>query len=263
MKISTLLSGTALSIAAVGASFAADLPLRNAPLAPAPIFLAAPTWAGFYVGVNLGVVHTKTQAGLGWYDYAYTPSVGYDSEQSATTFGALAGLTAGYNFQNGMFVYGVEADIGGVFNGKSTGSIPYTVTGTAETRGLGTLRVRAGIASGATLFFLTAGAAAVDHKISVDSLTDTSKSGSSSKWKWAPVAGAGIEHQLGGGWTAKVEGLYVFETKTTLLGADRCTNSWCQPYGKAFRTKTDHAVLRFGVNYRFGAAVEGPVLARY
>src|SRR5688572_14865848 len=56
-------------------------------------------WSGVYVGV---------QGGYGWgdNDYGYeSDRVGFDSD------GFVGGLTAGANWQNGSFVYGVEADI--------------------------------------------------------------------------------------------------------------------------------------------------------
>ena len=51
--INKLLAGTAMAVVPAVA-MAADLPVRGP--APAPVFVAAaPTWAGFYVGANLGV----------------------------------------------------------------------------------------------------------------------------------------------------------------------------------------------------------------
>ena len=63
---------------------------------------------------------------------------------------------------------------------------------------------------------------------------------------------------LGGGWSAKVEGLYVF-------GKSQSVTHYYEndptDYGKRFSTKASSAVVRFGVNYRFGGA--SPVVARY
>ncbi|MDB5569588.1 MAG: porin [Hyphomicrobiales bacterium] len=263
MKISTLLSGTALSVAAVTASFAADLPVRGPAVAPAPMFVAAPYWAGPYLGVNMGVMHSQTRAAYSnFYDDATGEDLGVGKHNS---FGGLVGVTAGYNFQAGNMVYGIEGDIGGVFGSKSDEllyrSSDYNNSTSAQTRALATLRARLGIASGASLFYVTAGAAAVQQKLSIigNYYAPDGKYGSTSKWKFAPVAGVGIEHQLGGGWTAKVEGLYVFETKQSVNSSFSS-----EGYGKTFAAKSSHAVVRFGLNYIFGApAAAGPVLARY
>lgn len=262
--INKLLAGTAMAIVPAVA-MAADLPVRS--VAPAPVFVAAaPTWGGFYVGANFGVMWSQAE---NTFDSSYLDGasvVAYGNNYrgtSSSNFGGLAGVTAGYNFQSGMMVFGLEADIGGVFGTKANSHeyYQYETGGDRSTQALGTIRARAGIASGASLFYLTAGVAAVRTKLSVYDLYDNypGKTGSKSEWKWAGVGGAGIEHQLGGGWSAKVEGLYVFPTTSTIRTFD--TN---EEYGKSFKAKTSHAIVRFGVNYRFGASASAaPVVARY
>ena len=122
--------------------------------------------------------------------------------------------------QSGNIVFGLEADLGGVFGSKATShdTYNYSTAGDRQTQGLGTIRARVGIASGASLFYITAGAAAVRTKLTAYEMYDNypGKTGSKSQWKWAGVGGAGIEHQLGGGWSAKVEGLYVFPTSSSV-----------------------------------------------
>jgi len=259
MKISALLSGTALTAVAAGAAFAADIPMRAAAPAPAPVFVAAPTWAGPYVGINLGVMHSNhdqlQQTEPDYYDYAFTCN-DYAYCASKTAFGALAGVTAGYNFQSGRFVYGVEADIAGVFNNEANFGWEGNEPTSTKVNAIGTLRARAGVASASSLFYLTAGVAAVQSKLAWAG-DDSDYVGSKSAWKWAPVVGAGIEHQLGGGWSAKIEGLYVFNVKSKLQTYNGDT-------GKSFRNDSDHAIVRLGLNYRFGGApAAAPVLARY
>lgn len=89
--IGALLAGVATS------AFAADLPTRKgpppAPYAPPPIF----TWTGFYLGLN---------GGGGWGSFHGSGQVGNFPNPS----GGLGGVTAGYNYQIGQFVTGIEAD---------------------------------------------------------------------------------------------------------------------------------------------------------
>ncbi len=257
MKISQLLTGTALTVIASGAAMAADLPGRAAAPSPAPVFVAA-NWSGAYVGVNVGMVATRTPGTV--FDLYSDGTTGYEAQPAAkgdSGHGALAGLTAGYNFQSGNLVYGVEADVGGIFGDKVVGTQGDEGFAKAQTKALATLRARVGLSTGATLYYLTAGVAGVQQKLSVGSNNDSAKAGSSSKWKIAPVAGAGVEQQLGGGWSAKVEGLYIFQTKNNLNGPMSGGSS------KAFSTKSSHVVVRVGVNYSFGAQSNGPILARY
>ena len=55
------------------------------------------SWAGPYAGVSLGYGFSGTT----------TPATG-----DVDTDGFLGGVFAGYNLQNGMFVYGIEGDVG-------------------------------------------------------------------------------------------------------------------------------------------------------
>ena len=80
-------------------AFAADVP---APVYKAPPPARAYDWSGPYVGGHLG------------YDWGRTRILDNVvlTEPGAPTNGAVGGLLAGYRWQSGMFVYGLEADIG-------------------------------------------------------------------------------------------------------------------------------------------------------
>ena len=91
MFIGALLAGVATS------ALAADLPTsKPAPpvaYAPPPIFI----WTGFYLGAN----------GLyGWGD-THGPGAAVFGNPS----GGMGGVTAGYNYQIGQFVTGLEGDV--------------------------------------------------------------------------------------------------------------------------------------------------------
>lgn len=98
-----------------GAASAADLPVK----APA---LAHYNWTGFYVGANLGWSFGRSSTD---YTIAGLPF----GSTSQRMDGILGGLQAGYNWQNGRGVFGLEADIqatGQKGNSSLTDFIPGT-----------------------------------------------------------------------------------------------------------------------------------------
>ena len=124
------LKGVAVAaLTAVGtmAAQAADLPTRKE--APAPIFVPPPfTWTGFYVGVNAGGIWPSGGRNASIFD----PNAGIDGgfinagfpgglgSQSA---GFIGGGQAGYNWQTGAFVLGVETDFDGSTLSKSFNNV--------------------------------------------------------------------------------------------------------------------------------------------
>ncbi|WP_155936695.1 outer membrane protein [Mesorhizobium ciceri] len=101
ISMKRLIIASTFLISACGASFAADAVMTEVP--------AGFNWSGGYVGIN---------AGYGWGSAdAVDPSSNFFEEDAGQTFdvstdGFLGGVQAGYNWQSGAFVYGVEADLG-------------------------------------------------------------------------------------------------------------------------------------------------------
>jgi outer membrane immunogenic protein len=154
------------------AAQAADIPVK-VPIYKQPIY----SWTGFYAGVN---------AGYGWRD----PSIDFGGNSTAELLfaagylprfltvdprGALGGLQAGYNWQSGALVYGIEADLdrASIKGSASASGAPFTFdcepflcpaigTFSAEQKldWLGTVRGRIGfLPAPAALFYLTGGLA--------------------------------------------------------------------------------------------------------
>src|SRR5437899_10016566 len=92
---------TAASISA----HAADLPVK-APTFKAPV-AAIYDWTGFYVGVNAGIGVGRDLTTIS------APATNFTEISYQSPFGALGGVQAGYNWQAGHWVFGVEADIQG------------------------------------------------------------------------------------------------------------------------------------------------------
>ena len=133
-----LLSG-AVALAALGWTLSAQAADMNYG-ARAPYTVNQPlnaySWAGPYLGVNLG--------------YAWGSVHNNPTEPS----GLVGGVQAGYNWQTGAFVWGVETDFqlsGGT--GNFRGSRPgIVVIGTADNEWFGTIRGRLGYAVDRWLF---------------------------------------------------------------------------------------------------------------
>ncbi|MBA1157122.1 outer membrane protein [Microvirga mediterraneensis] len=203
-----LLSSVALLGLASGA-LAADLPSRRA---PAPVIAAVPvfTWTGFYVGVN---------AGYGWNtndDFVFN-NVRYNLNDDG---GFVGGAQAGYNFQIGSFVVGLEGDIQYAdFGGNDILLADGTVADFNNSDWFGTVRARAGVAFDRALIYATGGFAFADG---------------ATGW----TVGGGIEYAITNNLSAKVEGLYVnLDQDDNFLGINN---------------DAEFGVVRAGLNFRFG-----------
>ena len=87
---------------------AADLPARMEPVAPvayAPAF----SWTGFYLGGELGWIQANPKYVTGALLLGAPFLVTSGSDKNGLTYGVLAG----YNYQVGQLVLGVEGDFAG------------------------------------------------------------------------------------------------------------------------------------------------------
>jgi outer membrane immunogenic protein len=194
--------------------------------APAPAYRAAPPipvfydWTGFYVGAHIGF--------------------GSDGDT-----GFLGGGQAGFNYQVGQWVLGVEGQISatsikdsvsGTFVVSSPGSLPVVGTAGAEASidWISTLAVRAGWAFDRWLVYGKVGGAWAH--VSVDAFANMgglSASVSADKTFSGWMLGLGTEYALWNNWTAK------FEYNMMDFGHD-------------FLNDDKVHVFKAGVNYRFG-----------
>ena len=172
----------AMALAAIGSATAAQA--ADMGYAPRSAYtvnqpLNAYSWAGPYLGGTLG------------YEWG---NVGNNPTKPS---GITGGIEAGYNFQNGPFVFGVEGDIN--FTGADDTFAPWKFSNPW----FGTVRGRAGYAFNNILFYGTGGLAFGELK----SLTFGGVSESHSSLGW--TLGAGAEFGLAQNWSAKIEYLYV------------------------------------------------------
>lgn len=256
LKNRSILATASLGLLAPGVALAADLPARVAPLAPAPL-MAPFNWTGFYVGA-FGGLHGMERRNEMLVPGDICDPATFPEGRCETTrpWGGLLGATAGYNWQRGSFVYGIEADFGTAFNNGSSIAVINpafpNAGGKSEVDMMGTLRARGGfLINDRTLFYLTAGYAALHQKTRFT----FGYAGSKSDWVGGLVVGGGFEAAINNNWTVKGEALYIPETnRSRVLDATG---------PKFFSVKNkNHVIVKLGLNYRFGDGA-APVLARY
>jgi outer membrane immunogenic protein len=184
-------------------TYAADMPVKAAYKAPAPIVLAL--WNGWYVGVS---------GGWGWGDAQQTDVTPFNSGVYDTD-GGLIGATLGYNWQNGSLVFGAETDLSYSWIKGSAPQPPGGNCGGAglgrcesEINTLGTVRGRVGYAFGNFLPYVTGGLAYA-HVHGEEGDVPPTAFGSGSKWVAGWTAGVGIEGKVNANWSAKAEFLYI------------------------------------------------------
>ena len=222
MRMSRVLFATiGLLGLAVTSVAAADLP-RAMPPTKAPAFLPAVySWNGFYLGINGGGAwgHSHWDNGVGGTDMS----------------GGLAGVTAGYNWQTGNWVFGLETDIdwSSIKGSFTNAACPFG----CETKNdwLGTARGRIGWAFNRWLPYVTGGAA-------FGNIKGTSGAISTTKTNIGWAAGAGLEYAFLGAWSAKIEYNYVDLGKVT-CGVGTCIADT--------DVKFKANIVKLGVNYRF------------
>jgi outer membrane immunogenic protein len=128
----------------------------------------AALWTGFYFGGHAGWSWGSTDV-HDVFDYKGDPI----ADNSVDTSGVIAGVQVGYNFRNGNFVYGVEADLGYLdLSGKGSFDLPNPkpsdrtgdISSTYSLSGglYGDLTARFGYATDKTLLYVKGGAAFVN-----------------------------------------------------------------------------------------------------
>jgi outer membrane immunogenic protein len=213
----------AVSTLATGA-FAADLPGRmSAPYYAPPIF----SWTGFYLGANAG--------------FGFGRGTNGGDSNFGNMSGGLAGITAGYNYQAGPLVAGIEADIdfGGIAG--STSPRPGTFT-SGNVTGLGSLRARFGYSMDRALFYVTGGYTGANMRGSLaDGASNPNFFFNQSNYLNGYILGLGLEYAVTGNLSLKAEYLYSYYGTANYFGGTRDSIS----------AGTNFSQIRGGVNYHF------------
>ena len=214
-------------------------------------------WGGFYLGGTLG-------AGFGT---AKQSDPDFNSGNFSAV-GMVGGATAGYNWQWGQTVVGLEADASySGIEGEGSGPAGDTCWGVpatckVELNWFGTARARLGYAFSRHLLFVSGGAAFGSLKGSegdiivptIDGSRDGAGSGTKTRFGW--TVGAGLETKINDHWSTKFEYLYVDLGKSNVFSDTSIYG--ILPQDVSFKTH----IFRTGINYSFSTG-GGPVPAAY
>jgi outer membrane immunogenic protein len=232
--------------------------------------VAPPTynWSGFYVGGQVGGGLIKEPSGGSsnqesngnLTQFGTRPLLGGNSDPGNGT-GAIAGGQAGYNYQQGNWLFGVEgegfwsgikmASTGSSFN--SNGSIFDTFGTIVKNTSDYTIAGRLGIVFDRTLIYGKGGWAWGSHSFyafeSCCNTTPVTSSASASGTLDGMMVGIGIEHALTQNWTVKLEYDYIaFGPKELLVTT--CSGTVCSTPGTTSFNSTKQ-VFKVGTNYLF------------
>jgi len=257
---------------------AADLAYKP-PLPVAPAF----TWTGWYIGGNAGYDWNDNVDVSSNFSCPSSPcpiglnesfaTISAASSQSISAKGFNAGVQAGYNWQTGSLVLGIEADVGTMdLSGQRSATVTspsgftFSPSTSVGTDALATVRGRLGWAVAPTvLLYGTGGLAVSDPNIHNTFSGDADSSnpdiagpanGASTNERtragWA--AGGGIEWSFAQHWSVKAEYLRAdFGLITTSASVNAPTMSGISPPPNVFSTSTDLKanLVRVGINYLF------------
>ena len=261
-----LVAASALAVALAGQTAAADLPV-------APAYRAAPivvpyNWNGYYLGANIG--WSGAQSNVSWAPNLTAFPVDGTSIAAASTNrlnsnSVTGGAQTGYNWQAGNILAGIESDVSFMGNNATFATAPLAgVAGTslsesAQINWLVTVRPRFGYVWDNWLVYATGGWAfgKVTFTDAVVPVAGGPIGTTIARDKSGWTVGAGVEYGIAGGWSAKLEYLYVD------LGS---VNGLMGPNGVPSAViVTNHdlkdQIVRVGINYRFGGNSE--VVVRY
>lgn len=205
----------------------------------APV-VVVPTWTGFYIGAS---------AGGAWADiknddpykvlYSYTKTYGWTDSVS----GFLGGGQAGYNWQSGAFVFGVEIDFDGI-SLSNNNNHPWSSYWRYDNNGafLFDATARLGYAMGPALFYAKGGYAYIDADVNLHPYSSYYYNNTSTGLNGWTIGG-GVEYLMSPSWSLKAEYLYFDFGKVdqTIYG-----------YTYGINHQLEINTFKAGLNYHFG-----------
>jgi outer membrane immunogenic protein len=250
----SFLASTALTGVLAYPAMAADMPLKAPPLLP-PAIPQALTWTGLYVGVNGGYAwgHSATSCSF---------VAGIDSAcegialPNSNPKGGLLGVELGADWQYQNWVFGLAGDFNWLHL-RDAVQFPSEDQGKTDQLSsrydwLGTVRARAGMSFGQSLFYGTGGVAfgrVEDQYIHDTTGVNKTQFFSSSDTLVGWTAGAGWEYIFTRNWIFKLEYLHVDLGKSNLDISSAGTSN--PPGSTVLHFANTLEIIRAGLKLKF------------
>ncbi|QDW38681.1 outer membrane beta-barrel protein [Bradyrhizobium sp. KBS0727] len=261
------LISAALGLAALGLAApasAADLAARPYTKAPPPMVAAIYDWSGFYIGINGGGAWSHKCWDTGPFTFGviavFTSPGGREGCHDAS--GGVVGGQAGYRWQAGAWVFGLEAQGDWADLTASNTSLIFVpggrfvtgVTNNTKIDAIGVFTGQIGYAWNNVLFYVKGGGMVVNDKFQgtatgigtvLDNVSDT---------RWGGAVGAGLDFGITPNVVLGIDYVHGFMGNRNL--------TFVSTTGAFSRTETirqDIDMVTARLSYKFG----GPVIAKY
>jgi outer membrane immunogenic protein len=227
-----LLAFVCATLFGCSAASAADLAVRKAPLAPAPVS----SWTGLYIGAHVGTGWGTTESEFS--------VIAFPISQTQSN-GFLGGVQGGYNLQlSPAVVIGVEGDFSwtGI---KGTSPCIVVFSCSTDHDWIATVAGRFGVTYDRALFYVKGGVAWAQTTYTGTTILFGGFTTSVDETRLGALFGTGIEYAFLPGWSAKFEYNYIDFGKDDFsfpVGA--------QSFNVAIQEKTH--LVKAGLNYRLG-----------
>ncbi len=248
-----------MGLVTAASAYAADLPVYHKAPPPPPMY----NWTGFYFGLNAGWGSMGVGSPESCLNAAGTTAgCAVFNDDTLAAQGGFAGAQAGFNWQFGQWVWGLEADIqasgisGSNFIPVLPPNVPGVFTASESMPWFGTARGRIGWVTGPTgnaLVYLTGGVMFGEVKTAQNLafVTGLTFPATSDQTKAGGVVGAGFEIAFWQHWSFKAEALY-FNLGNVTTAAVQVPPAVPVNAFTDFKTfGTQGGIGRVGVNFHF------------
>jgi opacity protein-like surface antigen len=170
-----------------------------------PVYVQPSPWQGFYAGLNAGGAWSSIEPAHNVVIFGGGGTIPVGTIDNSGFFG---GVQLGYNVQASNFVYGIEADFGGMDTGANQNFIdpatPGRVLHVKSSGGFyGDITGRGGVVLGSALLYAKGGFAFFAGDVRISDTFDGVAQNSGTFTGW--TIGGGLEYLIGSNSTIKIE----------------------------------------------------------